>query len=573
MDRNQIIDILKKYSIKQQTNSLLTQYSLNYVTSEDIYSHVDVPRVDMSMRDGYAVCFGDSESVFKVVGEIRAGNNLEWFLNPGQAVYITTGAIVPVNCDAIVMIEYCLLNDGILTVSEKLSKDQWIRKIGSDVKKNSVIIEKNTKIKHSHIGLLVTTGIKKVEVYKNLNIGVLSTGNEVVDLCSSGLLDESKIYDSNKPMISSFLNEESFFVRDLGILKDDPETMFSSISKILRESDIQVLITSGGVSMGDKDFVKEVLHKIGAVIHVEKTNLKPGKPMVVSTFRNKIIFSLAGNPVSSLTAMVLFVLPFLKNDYSLNTFIATTTSTIQPDKSRVEYLRGILEYSKETNQFYVRKSDSNQSSSNIKSIANSNCFITVHPGPLAIAKGAKVEVILNGQIKEYKRILQIGVLTMSDRASSGVYDDKSGNEIIKFMEENIDCEYQINYKLIPDEKHLIESELINLVDSVHCNFIITTGGTGPSKRDNTVEITQNVCHKMLPGFGEVMRLKNFDAVPTTILSSQTAGLRYINDNVSCIIINLPGSPKSIRECLDIVIKSFPICSKIIGSPLVTLKEK
>jgi molybdenum cofactor synthesis domain-containing protein len=409
-------------------------------------------------------------------------------------------------------------------------------------------------------------------VYKHIIIGVISTGNEVVDITKSVNLNESQIYDSNKPMITALLNEESFMVRDLGILKDDPEEMFCSISKIIRESDIDVLITSGGVSMGDRDFVKEIFHKLGATIHVEKTNLKPGKPMVVSTFRDKVIFSLAGNPVSSITAMILFVIPFLKNDYSLNAFIATTLEPIQPDSSRVEYSRGILEYSKENNRFYVRRSDSNQMSSNIQSIVNSNSFIIVNPGKEIIPKGSTIEVLLNGKIKEHNRILQIGVLTMSDRASSGIYDDKSGNEIIKFIEEYIDSEYQINYKLIPDEKHLIEKELINLVDSLECNFVITTGGTGPSKRDNTVEITEKVCHKMLPGFGEVMRAKNFDKVPTTILSSQTAGIRYINDSIGSLIVNLPGSPKSIRECLEVIINSFPICSKIIGSPLVKLKQ-
>ena len=157
--------------------------------------------------------------------------------------------------------------------------------------------------------------------------------------------------------------------------------------------------------------------------------------------------------------------------------------------------------------------------------------------------------------------VKIGVVTVSDRASQGVYDDISGKAIIDTLSDYLITEWEAEYRLIPDEQEIIEKTLIELCDEVGCNLIVTTGGTGPAKRDVTPEATENVCHKMMPGFGELMRQVSLQYVPTAILSRQVAGIREGKN--SSLIINLPGKPKAIRQCLDAVFPAVPYCIDLI----------
>ena len=157
-------------------------------------------------------------------------------------------------------------------------------------------------------------------------------------------------------------------------------------------------------------------------------------------------------------------------------------------------------------------------------------------------------------------IVKIGVVTCSDRASAGEYEDISGRAIIETLGEYLATPWEAVYRLIPDDRAHIEQELIALADREKCALIVTTGGTGPAARDVTPEATEAVCDKILPGFGEQMRAVSLRAVPTAILSRQTAGIRG-----STLIINLPGKPKSIRECLDAVFPAVPYCLDLIGA--------
>lgn len=164
--------------------------------------------------------------------------------------------------------------------------------------------------------------------------------------------------------------------------------------------------------------------------------------------------------------------------------------------------------------------------------------------------------------------IKIGIITVSDRASKGIYEDISGKEIIKVLEEYITSEFQPVYKVIPDEQDIIEQELIAMSDEEACCMILTTGGTGPAPRDVTPEATENVCHKLLPGFGELMRKKSLEYVPTAILSRQTAGIRN-----KSLIVNLPGKPNSIRECLQEVFPAIPYCLELIGEHFIDTNDE
>jgi len=162
----------------------------------------------------------------------------------------------------------------------------------------------------------------------------------------------------------------------------------------------------------------------------------------------------------------------------------------------------------------------------------------------------------------------IGVLTISDRASRGEYEDISGKAIIEYLKEVIKTPFRVEYRVIPDERSLIEKNLREMADEVGCSLILTTGGTGPAPRDVTPEATEAVCEKMLPGFGELMRKVSLDQVPTAILSRQTAGIRG-----NCLIVNLPGKPQSIRLCLDAVFPAVPYCIDLIGGAYIDTREE
>ena len=162
---------------------------------------------------------------------------------------------------------------------------------------------------------------------------------------------------------------------------------------------------------------------------------------------------------------------------------------------------------------------------------------------------------------------RIGVVAVSDRASTGVYEDKGIPSICSFLDSCITSEYEYITRLIPDEQDTISDTLVELADVEHCSLIVTTGGTGPALRDVTPEATEAICQKMLPGFGELMRQVSLQIVPTAILSRQSAGIRGTS-----LIINLPGKPSAIAECLVAVMPAVPDCISVIGGSAITLND-
>ena len=158
-------------------------------------------------------------------------------------------------------------------------------------------------------------------------------------------------------------------------------------------------------------------------------------------------------------------------------------------------------------------------------------------------------------------MIRIGIINVSDRASKGIYEDLPGKAIVQSLNEYLLSPWKKEYAIIPDEQQLIENTLKEMADQKNCCLIVTCGGTGPSKRDVTPEATEAVCDKMMPGFGELMRMESLKYVPTAILSRQTAGIRN-----KTLIINLPGKPKSIRQCLDVVFPAIPYCIELLEGP-------
>jgi molybdopterin adenylyltransferase len=165
-------------------------------------------------------------------------------------------------------------------------------------------------------------------------------------------------------------------------------------------------------------------------------------------------------------------------------------------------------------------------------------------------------------------IAKIGVLTVSDRASRGEYEDRGGPAIRDYLKDVLSSPWEDISRVVPDDQTMVEKSLIEMVDEQHCCLVITTGGTGPAARDITPEATEAVCQKMMPGFGELMRFESLKKVPTAILSRQTAGIRR-----GCLIVNLPGQPKAICECLDAVFPAIPYCVDLIEGSYLTTNEQ
>lgn len=167
-----------------------------------------------------------------------------------------------------------------------------------------------------------------------------------------------------------------------------------------------------------------------------------------------------------------------------------------------------------------------------------------------------------------QELIKIGVINISDRASAGIYEDIPGKAVVETLKDYLVSTFETVYKVIPDEQDLISATLIEMADIENCCLIVTTGGTGPSKRDVTPEATEAVCDKMMPGFGELMRAESLKYVPTAILSRQTAGLRG-----KSLIINLPGKPKAIRQCLDAVFPAVPYCIDLLEGPFLECNQE
>ncbi|MCZ2479271.1 molybdopterin adenylyltransferase [Aquirufa nivalisilvae] len=164
-------------------------------------------------------------------------------------------------------------------------------------------------------------------------------------------------------------------------------------------------------------------------------------------------------------------------------------------------------------------------------------------------------------------MIKIGVINVSDRASAGIYEDIPGKAVVELLKEYLISDFEVVYAVIPDEQVLLEQTMCQMADEAEACLIVTTGGTGPALRDVTPEATEAVCQKMMPGFGELMRQVSLQYVPTAILSRQTAGIRG-----KSLIVNLPGKPKAIRQCLEAIFPAIPYCIDLIGGPFLVCNE-
>ncbi len=371
------------------TEQVLFHESLGFVLAEDVYSLINMPPFPQSAMDGYAINLLNNIDSYKLVGEVAAGDtNGNINLKPGEAIRIFTGAPVPESANVVVKQEICVKVENTVKIEGHIKLKDNIRPIGEQIKKGDLALKKGTKISPSGVGLLAALGITKVKVYKKPSICIIATGNELVK--PGGKLLYGKIYESNSFMLQAAFLTYGYSNNHVKSIKDSFEETLLAIKEGLQQSD--VLVLTGGISVGDYDFVGKALNEIGVKQIFYKVKQKPGKPLYFGTCSNKLIFALPGNPAASLTSFYTYVLPALdlmsgKENYGLAKKFIPIADNYSKKGDRAQFLKAYVKNNK------VRVLEG-QSSAMLHTYALSNAIVYLSSGVNEVKKGEQVETYL-----------------------------------------------------------------------------------------------------------------------------------------------------------------------------------
>ncbi len=405
-------NIFKKAKIKIQNENILIKKSLNRVIAKDIISPSNHPLSDNAAFDGFAINSIDTRNInkknsknFKIIGSVPAGSKpIKKKINKFQTVEIMTGGIISKPFNTIIPIEQIIFTPNnkkkkFIMINKKIPKNMHVRFKGSDYKKGQIIIKKGTIIQANHIMAFKTLGIKKVEVKKKINILFFSTGNEI---SNNEEIPSWKVRNSNSHYIRSLDKNFLFNFKDGGILKDNHDKLFKNEIHKMLKSKIDIILTSGAVSAGKFDYVPKIVKSFKLKNYFKSVMIRPGKPVLFAKIKEKIIFGLPGNPVSSAACFRFFVYPFiekslgipsekpikaiLKNNFkkrkNFTRFIKSKMSTTKNGKILVELLPG-------------------QESFRIKSFVDSNIWAVLPHGKTYFKKGDIIECFLPNQSNNF----------------------------------------------------------------------------------------------------------------------------------------------------------------------------
>ncbi|XP_029318867.1 gephyrin b isoform X2 [Cottoperca gobio] len=390
------------------------------VLAQDVYAKDNLPPFPASVKDGYAVRAADGPGDRFIIGESQAGEQPTHTVMPGQVMRVTTGAPIPCGADAVVQVEDTELlresEDGTEELEVRIlvqaRPGQDIRPIGHDIKRGECVLAKGTHMGPSEIGLLATVGVTEVEVQKFPVVAVMSTGNEVRPQLLKLLnpeddLHPGKIRDSNRSTLLATIQEHGYPTINLGIVGDNPDDLLNALNEGISRAD--VIITSGGVSMGEKDYLKQVLDiDLHAQIHFGRVFMKPGLPTTFATLdmdgARKLIFALPGNPVSAVVTCNLFVIPALRKMQGIldprPTIIKARLSCDVKLDPRPEYHRCILTWHHQEPLPWAQ-STGNQVSSRLMSMRSANGLLMLPPKTeqyVELHKGEVVDVMVIGRL-------------------------------------------------------------------------------------------------------------------------------------------------------------------------------
>ena len=384
------------------TERLPIRSALNRVLAEDVISPINVPSNDNSAMDGYAVRFADlkadGEVTLKIAGTAFAGKPYDGAAKPGEAVRIMTGGVVPDGTDTIVMQEHTQVKDGHVTIGKGHRLNQNLRRAGEDLATGQVALKRGLPLRPAEIGLIASIGIGEVTVFRKLRVAFFSTGDELVSIGT--VPGAGQIFDSNRYTIHGMLTRLGCDVIDMGVIRDDPALIETAFQQAAANAD--VVITSGGVSVGEADFVKDMLNKLGEVLFW-KIAMKPGRPLAYGKIAGAHFFGLPGNPVSVMVTFYQFVREALLTLSGQNpvpplpTFKVPCTSALKKAPGRTEFQRGILSCDAAGN--WSVKVTGEQGSGILRSMAEANCFIILPTDQGNVAPGALVDVqVMEGSV-------------------------------------------------------------------------------------------------------------------------------------------------------------------------------
>ena len=378
-----------------ETETVPISSATQRVLAKSVFAPVSLPPFNSSAMDGYAIKTSAGRSVgsqFRIVGTSFAGKPYEGTGSPPQgAVRIFTGAAVPAWADAVVLQEDVDRQDETIRLRERSAPGDNIRFIGHDVKKDELLLERGTKLGAFEISWLAACGVSSVVVVRRIRVAVFSTGDELREPGTT--LSEGQIYDSNRTALKELLRSKPVEIEDLGCLPDDPIAIEKGITTTSKNVDL--VVTSGGVSVGDADYVRPVVERLGELTFWNVA-LKPGKPIAVGQIERALFLGLPGNPVSTIVTYLLFVARAIDELSGIATpepllVPAVLTEPLRHSKGRREYQRGIL--FRADDRLCVRATG-DQSSNRLATLIDANCLILVPETADSIAKDEVVDVLL-----------------------------------------------------------------------------------------------------------------------------------------------------------------------------------
>lgn len=396
IEMEQAIEVLLMHAPAiQKTETITLLSSLHRVCAEDVKAGFDSPPFDRSPLDGFAFFSGDtvfatpqSPAQFTIVGEVCAGQTYAEKVRSGEAVRIMTGGKMPVGCDCVVRQEDISVKEDQLFVPMVLQHEQNYIFQGEDIQKGNVLVPKGTLLKAVHIGILASMGYDKVKVYVPLRIAVCSTGDELVDIGQP--LPDGKIYNSNLYTLTARLQELGLDPLILGIAEDEP----THVAEIIRRNidAVDVFLTTGGVSIGKKDIMHEVLPCLGAERLFWRVSMKPGMPILAYTYKGKLGIALSGNPFAALATFELLVRPALaKISRQPGINYQRGTAVLADDFLKASKTRRFIRAEYAVDKVHIPAK--NHSSGALFSAIGCNAMIDIAAATPCLHKGMRVEII------------------------------------------------------------------------------------------------------------------------------------------------------------------------------------
>ncbi|EKF9443732.1 bifunctional molybdopterin-guanine dinucleotide biosynthesis adaptor protein MobB/molybdopterin molybdotransferase MoeA [Vibrio cholerae] len=391
--------ILSLISPLAETESVAIQECYQRVLAREVFSPINVPAYRNSAMDGYALRSDDLErDSYRVVAEVLAGSHYAKTVELGEAVKIMTGAPMPLGADTVVMREQATQNGELVSFAgAKIKAGQNVRQAGEDLAQGQAVFSTGQRLLSPEMGMLASLGFAHADVFRSLKVAIFSTGDEVQ--APGGDIEPNSIFDSNRFTLTGLLKQLGCQVIDLGIIEDDEAKMMQVLEQAAKQSD--VVITSGGVSVGDADFIKSALEKLGQ-IDFWRINMRPGRPLAFGQIAGKPFFGLPGNPVAVMVSFINFVEPALRKmqgeqGWQPLKVNAIALEDLRSRQGRTEFSRGVYAFNAQ-GQLTVRTTGK-QGSGILRSMSEANCLIEIAPAIDTVKVGESVTIIpLQGRI-------------------------------------------------------------------------------------------------------------------------------------------------------------------------------